>query len=226
MEAVTMRRTARIAGVFYLMDFAFGPALYAIRKFVVSGDAAQTATNIVAHQTLFQLGFAGNLIAIATYVVVTALFYQLFKPVNRTVSLLAAFMSLMGCAVLAVGCVFYLAALPALPAAQQSPTLALMFIKLYAQSFNTSFVFFGCYCLLIGYLIFRSTFMPRILGVGMMLAGLGWGLTFLWPPLVHYLSPYVMLSGVGEAALIVWLLVKGVDSDRWNEQAAASRLAS
>jgi len=208
------------------MDIAFGPALYAIRKFVVLGDAAQTATNIVAHKTLFQLGFAGNLVAIATYVGVTALFYQLFKPVNRTVSLLAAFLGLMGCAVLAVGSVFYLASLPASAAAQQSPTLALMFIRLYAQSFNTSFVFFGFYCLLIGYLIFRSTFMPRILGVGMMLAGLGWGLTFLWPPLVQYLSPYVMLSGVGEAALIVWLLVKGVNSERWNEQAAASRLAS
>ena len=116
-----MRRMARVAGVFYLMDVGFGPALYAIRKFVVSGDAAATASNIVAHQTLFQLGFAGNLIAIVTYVAVTALFYQLFKPVNRTVSLLAAFMSLMGCAVLAVGCVFYLAALPATARLQQPP---------------------------------------------------------------------------------------------------------
>ena len=79
-----MQRLARIAGVFYLMDVAFGPALYAIRKFVVFGDAAQTATNILAHETLFRLGFAGNLVAIATYVVVTALFYQLFKPVNGT----------------------------------------------------------------------------------------------------------------------------------------------
>jgi hypothetical protein len=67
--------------------------------------------------------------------------------------------------------------------------------------------------------------MPRILGVGMMLAGLGW-VTSLWPPLVQYLSPYVMVFGLGEGALIVWLLVKGVDSERWNEQAAASRLAS
>jgi hypothetical protein len=100
-----------------------------------------------------------------------------------------------------------------------------MFIKLYAQSFNTSFVFFGCYCLLIGYLIFRSIFMPRILGVGMMLTGVG-GLTHLWPPVVQYLSPYVMLGGVGEAALIVWLLLKGVNSDRCSEQAAAGRLAS
>jgi hypothetical protein len=220
-----MRRMARIAGVFYLMDAAFGPALYAIRKFVVSGDAAATATNIVAHHTLFQLGFAGNLVAIVTYVGVTALFYQLFKPVNGTVSLLAAFLSLMGCAVLAAGCVFYLAALPAPPRLQQSPAFALMFIKLYAQSFNTSFVFFAFYCLLIGYLIFRSWFMPRILGVGMMLTGFGWLLS-LWPPLVQILSPYVIIFGLGEGALTLWLLVKGVDSDRWKEQAAASRLAS
>ena len=217
-----MRRTARIAGVFYLMNFAFGPALYAIRKFVVSGDPAATATNILAHVTLFRLGFVGNLIATASYVVVTALFYELFKPVNRQVSLVAAFLSLMGCAVLAVGCVFYLASLPTLGPAQQSPTLALMFIKLYAQSFNTSFVFFALYCISIGYLIFRSSFVPRILGVGMALAGLGW-LTHIWPPLV---LPYVLLSGIGEGALMVWLIVAGVNSERWNEQAAASRLAS
>jgi len=160
-----------------------------------------------------------------TYVVVTALFYELFKPVNKTVSLVAAFMSLMGCAVLAVGCVFYVAPLPALARAQQSPALALMFIKLYAQSFNTSFVFFALYNLLIGYLIFRSTFMPRILGVALAFGGLAW-LTFLWPPLAHSLGSYLLLCDVGEGALIVWLLVKGVNSERWNEQAKATRLAS
>jgi hypothetical protein len=220
-----MRRLARIAGVLYLMDFAFGPALYAIRKFVVTSDAAATATNIAAHHTAFQLGFAGNLIAIVTYVAVTALFYQLFKPVNKTVSLVAAFMGLMGCAVLAVGCVFYVAALPAPARLQQSPALVLMFIKLYAQSFNTSFVFFAFYLVLIGYLVFRSLFMPRILGVLLMAGGLGW-LTSLWPPLSAVIAPYVMIFGLGEGALIVWLLVKGVDSEKWNAQAAASRLAS
>jgi hypothetical protein len=220
-----MRRLARIAGVWYLMDFAFGPALYAIRKFVVTSDAAATATNIAAHHTAFQLGFAGNLIAIVTYVAVTALFYQLFKPVNKTVSLVAAFMGLMGCAVLAVGCVFYVAALPAPARLQQSPALVLMFIKLYAQSFNTSFVFFAFYLVLIGYLVFRSLFMPRILGVLLMAGGLGW-LTSLWPPLSAVIAPYVMIFGLGEGALIVWLLVKGVDSEKWNAQAAASRLAS
>lgn len=217
------QQLARLAGVFYLMDVAFGPGMYALRKLVVMSDAAKTATNILAHTTLYQLGFAGNLIAIATYVAVTALFYELFKPVNRTIALLAAFLSLMGCAVLAVGCVFYLAPLLALQSGQAA-ALALLLLKLYGQSFNTSIVFFSLYCLLIGYLIFRSSFMPRILGMGMMLAGLGW-MPFLWPPLTHVLSPYLMLAGLGEGALVVWLLVKGVNSEQWNDEAAAAGLS-
>ena len=218
-----MRRTARIAGAFYMLNLAFGPAFYAIRKYVVTGDAAATAANIASHETLFRLGFAGNTIAIVSYVVVTALFFELFKPVNRTVSLVAAFLSLMGCAVLAVGDIFFLAPLPASAARQQSPALALMFIRLYSQSFYVSIIFFAFYCAVIGYLVFRSTFLPRILGVGMSLAGLSW-LTFLWPPLVDYLSWYRFPLAIGEAALALWLLIAGVNSERWKEQAAASRL--
>ena len=148
---------------------------------------------------------------------------------NRTVSLLAAFFSLTGCAVLGVSCLFYGAPFVVLEGAhylsgftaEQVQALALMFFKLYGQCFGISFVFFGFYCLLIGLLIFRSTFLPRILGAGMMLAGLGW-LTFLSPPLAHYLSPYILLSGIGEAALGVWLLVMGVNAEAWKEQAGAA----
>ena len=84
-------------------------------------------------------------------------------------------------------------------------------------------VFFGLQCLLLGYLIFRSTFLPRILGALMAFAGLGW-LTFLWSPLATYLSPYNLAPGMlGEGLLIVWLLVRGVDVPRWVEQASAAR---
>ena len=80
-------------------------------------------------------------------------------------------------------------------------------------------VFFGFYCLLIGYLIFRSTFLPRILGVLMAFAGLGW-LTFLSPMLANHLSPYIFAPGIlGEGALTLWLLAMGVNAERWNEQA-------
>ena len=159
---------ARIAGVFYLLTFLAGGAALFIRG---------------------GLGLALVLIASVSYVAVTLLFYYIFKLVNRRLSLLAAVLSLMGCAIGVV------------------------------TSLISPLVFFGFYCLLIGYLIFRSTFLPQILGVLMAFAGLGW-LTFLWPPLANSLSPYNMVPGlVGEGALTLWLLVVGVKEQRWNEQA-------
>jgi Domain of unknown function (DUF4386) len=223
------RFKARIAGVFYLLVIL--TALFAEvsrDRLVVPDDAAATATNILAHAPLLRLGFASDLIATACYIVVTAIFYGLFKPVNRSVSLLAAFFSLVGCALGAASCLFHLAPLAVLGGPQylsaftveQLQALALMFLKLRVQTANIGIIFFGFYCLLIGYLIFRSTFLPRILGAGMAFAGLGW-LTFLSPPLANYLFPYILAPGaLGEGALTLWLLVMGVNVQRWTSSPA------
>lgn len=169
------RLKARIAGVFYLITFVTG--VFALVS--VSGR------------------FVANLIATASYIAVTLLLYDLFKPVNRSLSLLAAFFSLVGCTVGALN-LFHLAPFRISP-----------------------LVFFGLYCLLIGYLILRSTFLPRTLGALMAFGGLGW-LTFLSPPLANYLSPYNLGPGIlGEGALTLWLLVVGVNDQRWKEQASA-----
>lgn len=105
---------------------------------------------------------------------------------------------------------------------EQLQALALVFVKFHGQGYNISLVFFGFYCLLIGYLIFRSAFLPRILGVLMAIAGLDW-LTFLSPPLAKYLSPYIVALGLlGEGSLCLWLLVIGVNVQRWKEQASAA----
>jgi hypothetical protein len=129
---------------------------------------------------------------------VTLLFYGLFKPVSWRLSLLAAVVSLLGCV------------LGALNSFQLAPFRI------------NPLVFFGIYCLLIGYLIFRSTFLPRALGALMAFGGLGW-LTFASPSLAKALSPYNLAPGIiGEGALTLWLLVKGVDVPRWKEQAAAA----
>ena len=224
------RLTARIAGVFYLMVFLTAVPVLAGGRLVVSGDAAATATNILAHEALFRLGWAFNLIATACYIVVTALFYDLFKPVNRSVSLTAAFFSVVGCALGALSGVFQLAPLAVLGGAQylsvftveQLQALALLLLKLQAHAYNIGLVFFGFYCILIGYLIFRSLFLPRILGALMVFAGLGW-LTFLSPPLANHLSPYILAPGIlGEGSLTLWLLVIGVNAQRWKEQAGAA----
>jgi len=144
---------------------------------------------------------AVNLISHAFYLAVTLLFYYMFKPVNRSLSLLAAFLSLLGCA---------------------NDVLSLLNLAPYSIS---SLVFFGPYCLLLGYLIFRSTFLPRILGVLMAFAGVGW-LIFM-SPIGNRLSTGLMVLGfVAELSLCLWLLVMGVNVQRWNEQAGVARLRS
>jgi hypothetical protein len=231
MPEASPRPRARITGVVYLIYFLTAVlGEFFLRGMVVSGDAAITANNILAHQPLFRLGLATGLIATACYTAVTALFYDLFKPVNRVLSLLAAFFSLVGCAISAFGSLFQLAPFVVLGGSQylsvfkmeQLRALALMFLELNTQAANIFLVFFGVYCLLIGYLIFRSAFLPRILGVLMSIAGLGW-LTFLSPPLASYLSPYILILGfVVELLLMLWLLVMGVNVQRWKEQASAA----
>ena len=225
------RPRARITGVVYLLYFLTAVfSMLFLKGLVVYGDPASTANNILAHQSLYRLGIATGLIATACYVAVTALFYDLFKPVNKSLSLLAAFISLVGCAILAFASVFQLAPLVVLGGSQylsvfkveQLQAQASLFLELYGQGVSICFVFFGVYCLLIGYLIFKSSFLPRVLGVLMAFAGLGW-LTFLFPPLADYLSPYNLVLGfLAELALMLWLLVMGVDVQRWKEQACAA----
>jgi Domain of unknown function (DUF4386) len=139
-----------------------------------------------------------NLIAHVFYIAVTLLFYYMFRPVSRTLSFLAAIFGLAGCA---------------------NDVLGLFDLAPFKVS---SLVFFGPYCLLIGWLIFRSTFLPRILGVLMILAGVGW-LIFL-SPLADLLSMYLKVLGfVAEASLMLWLIVKGVNVRKWHALATARR---
>jgi len=224
---VRLSPPARIAGLFYLLVFLFNGGLLFIRGgLVISGDAAATASNILAHASRFWLGFTCYLILIACHIAVTALFYELFKPVNRGVSLLAAFFSLMACAAATFSSLFYSAPLVVLQEAphlgafnaEQLQALALMLDKLNLRASNIGSAFFGCYFLLIGYLVFRSAFLPRILGVLMMFGGVSM-LPLLYPPLASSLRPYRALALLGEVSLTLWLLARGVNVERWKEQA-------
>ncbi len=142
------------------------------------------------------LAFALGLVATACYVAVTVIFYYLFKPVNPIVSLVAALFSLAG-----------------------STVGVLDSVHINIVPINI-LVFFGFYCLLIGFLILRSTFLPWILGVLMGIAGLGW-LTFVSSSFAKSLNPYNLIPGiVGEGLLTLWLVACGVNSEHWKEQAA------
>jgi hypothetical protein len=106
--------------------------------------------------------------------------------------------------------------------AEQLQSLALLFLRWREHAFNVFLVFFGFRCALIGYLIYKSTFLPRIIGVLMSFTGLGY-LMLLWPPLVNYVSPFnLVLAAPGELSLVLWLLVVGVHVGRWKEQASAA----
>jgi hypothetical protein len=143
-----------------------------------------------------RLNLAGGFIAVIGMIAVTLLLYGIFKPVNRSLSSFAAFLSLVG--------------------------LTFEALRWQPQGLNIAVVLNGFYCLLIGYLIFRSTFLPRILGALMAIAGFGW-LTFLSPPLAHSLSPYNLASGLlGEGSVMLWLVVMGVNVQRWKEGAKAA----
>jgi len=222
---VSPRSKARIAGLWYLLTFLMG-----VVSSLAGGGIATTVDSIVARQPQFWLGYAADLGVVICYVAVTALFYDLFKPVNRGLSLLAAFFSIVGCAVGAFAHIFHLAAVALLGGAPdlsvfnagQLRVLASMFLQFYNQGFGIAMVFFGCYCLLIGYLIFKSVFLPRVLGVLLAFAGLAC-LTFLIPSLAHALSPYNLATdALAELALTLWLLVMGVNPQRWKEQVKAA----
>jgi hypothetical protein len=200
-------------------------------RLVVFDDAAATAANILAHRSLFQAGFTVYLIEMACNVAVTALFYDLLRPAGRSASLAMAFLGLSGCAIKTLSRLFYVAPLfllsgPQLPTVfdpGQSQALALLFLKINNRGAGMALAFFGFAGILQGYLILRSTFLPRILGVLSALAGVGW-LTFLSPPLGSRLFLYVAsFALIVSAVVILWLLVFGVDEERWKEQARTAR---
>jgi hypothetical protein len=161
------------------------------------------------------------------------LIYQLLKPVNRTVSAVAALMVITCCALQALTSVLYLAPLLILQGGQslsgfstaQAQALAFAFINVNGVAFQLDLVFFGLWCILTGYLIWRSALLPRLLGALLMLDGVGWSL-YLWPPLATFLFPAIaVVAGLAEAPTQVWLIVRGVSNERWNELARRARMS-
>jgi Domain of unknown function (DUF4386) len=224
------RPTARTIGVVYLLYFltsVFGALL--MKGVVVPTDAVATGQNLLAHESLYRSGWEVGLVANAFYIAVTALFYGLLAPVNRSLAMMMAFFSLVGCTVQIFGGMLQLAPLTILGDNQlagaftvaQTRAAALMSFKLYPLVFDISLVLFALFDFLLGYLIYKSTYLPRFIGVWFMIGGVV-GLMFLWPPLATELRFVIIpVGGVAEIVLMLWLIVKGVDVARWREKAGA-----
>ena len=220
----SLRLRARLAGVFYLVTIALGvfAEVFVRGALVVRDDAAATAANILAHGTSYRFGLVADLVMLAAYIVVTLLLYDLLRPVDRNLSLLAAFFRLVGIAVLAVNSLNHLAPLlllgdarfPGGFATDQVQGLALLALRMHARGYVVSGVFFGIYCVLVGYLFFRSRLIPRVVGALMVIGGVAYVLNsfaiFLVPAFAARLPDVTVLGGIAELSLALWLTVKGV----------------
>lgn len=226
---------ARVAGLGYLIIIAAGIfAEFFIRSsLIVANDAAATAGNIAASQSLFRTGIAGDLIMLVCDIVVALALYMLFRQVNRGLSLLAAFFRLVHAAVYGVnllnlvivallaGGAGYLAALQP----SQSDALTMLFLDAHKYGYAIGLVFFGFHCMVLGYLVFKSGFLPRILGVLLLAASIGYLVdsfaNILLPNYADYESVLMLVvfvpAFVAELSLSLWLLLKGVNVSRMRE---------
>jgi hypothetical protein len=221
----------RILAALYLSVILGGiiAQVFIADRLIVRNDAATTAANIIANRSLYRLAFTIFMIEMAAQVVVSILWYDLLKPVNRSIARLAAVFGLTASGIKTMARVFFYAPLILLSGATylsggmttaQVEALAFVFLRINSQAAAVALIFFGFETLLRGWLVFKSEFLPRFLGVISMIGGLGW-LTYLWPPLGSQTFMYVALFAiVSVLATAGWLFIRGVDDAKWRERAA------
>lgn len=225
---------ARIAGLLYLFIIVvagFGE-LFVRDRLIQWGDAAATAKNILSSESLFRVGLAGEMLTCVCDVALAMLLYALLKPVSKNLALLAAFFRLTFVGLYGVSKLFEIAALVALGSADtlkalsppQLQDLAYVSLRVHSLGYGASLLFFGSCCILFGHLIYRSRYLPRLLGILLAIAGYGY-VAFSVAQMVspafaaRVLFPWIIpIAFVAESGLALWLIVKGVDLPKWNER--------
>ncbi|MHA4809520.1 DUF4386 domain-containing protein [Flavitalea flava] len=226
------RTYARIAGVLYLINILAGgiDEAFVRSRLIVSGDSIATAQKIMASQGLFRISIAGDLIMQVTDIPMIMIFYVLLKPVSKNLSLLAMLFNLTQTAILGINKLNLLTTLSLLGSSaylkafepHQLQALGYLYLGLHESGFGIGLIFFGFSCLVTGYLIYKSGYFPRILGIMMAIAGLGYIINsfalILSPAFAGMLFPYILMPAlIGELSFCLWLMVKGVNVARWNE---------
>jgi Domain of unknown function (DUF4386) len=231
------RQLARIAGLLYLINIVLGAFAIGIVPAIigVGPDAEATAHNIQTHELLYRLGLAAHVVVTVTNVPLAVIFYDLFKVVNRRLALLNAFFILVATAIEAAGLLHQFAPLVLLgsgpsasaPAAQLQAVAYVPGSALSGIEYSIHTVFFGFDILCTAYLVLRSTFLPRAIGVLLAIDGLAYLVysftNFLVPGFAGQLVPWIQFPALlGEGSLCLWLLAFGVDVERWNKAASAA----
>ena len=231
--ADSLKKTARIGGILYLIIIVVGlfAEIFVRSKLIVSGDASSTANNIMASEQLWRIGFAGSLIMLVCAIPLALIIYVLLSPVSRNIALLAVFFNLVSIAVEALNNLNSFAALFPLGSSdylkafepQQLHVLAYHSIRMHASGYNISLIFFGMNCFFWGYLIFKSGYFPKILGVLLMVCAVCYVTNsftwFLAPKFAAMLIPGILMPCfIAEVSVCLWLIVKGVNVLKWKEK--------
>src|SRR5215467_11993759 len=237
-RAFSVQRYAKIAGVLLVLSFiggGFGEA-YDPAKLIVANDAAATVENLKVSDYMFRLGFAGYLVEACCDVSLALIFYVLLKPVHKYVSLLAAFLGLIGTATFAAAELFYFAPTLLLRngsylksfTPDQLDALALLSLNLFGLGAVIFTAFYGLGWVLRGYLMFRSGYFPKFLGVLMALAGLGFIVSnFMVVLAPHYNASWLPAFMVpGALLLTVWLLIKGFGHHQYQDRSPTDSRAT
>ena len=234
------QRWARLAGLLYLAIILLGlfGEVYVRGTLVVSGNPAATANGILQSQLLWRAGTASDLLMHVLDVPVIVILYFLLRPVSRTLALLATLINLVQTAVLAANKLNLLVPLFLLDDAgylrafspEQLQVLSYLAIKAHGYGFGIGLIFFGFACLVRGWLIFRSGYFPKPLGVLMFVAGLSYLANsfslLLAPSIAASIFPGVLIPAlVGELSLCLWLIVKGVNIAQWRQRVPSPPLA-
>jgi hypothetical protein len=219
----SINNPGRLAGLLYVLTSIVGFCAmgYVPGKLIVHGDAASTANNILAHETLFRLGIAGNIIGQAGFIFVALALYDLLKGVNRRRSLLMVLLIVVSVPIVFVNELNAIAALVLVRGADflsifektQRDALAMLFLNLHHYGFVVAEIFWGLWLLPLGLLVYRSRFLPRFLGMWLIFAGVGWVLLsltgILLPQYQDQVNRYSQPAFFGEIAFMFWLLVIG-----------------
>jgi len=230
---------ARIGGVLYLIIIAlglFGEAFIRDRL-IVSANPTATAANIMSMESLWRFGIAAELFLLLCAVTLTWILFVLLRPVNGDLALLGVFFNLISIAIEAIIQLNFVAALFPLSnvsylqtfSREQRSILAFLSARLYSYGFGVSLLFFSGYCLVMGYLIFRSAYFPKVLGVLLQIAGLCYATNsfalVLAPEFADRIFFFILLPAfIGELSLALWLSFKGVNAAKWQEKASRSGL--
>jgi hypothetical protein len=219
------RLKAGIAGALYVVVILSAGFAETIGrgKLIVRGDAAATATNILAHEFLYRVGGAADIVNLMCDVALAVILYDLLRPVSRTIALLSSVYRVMGDAVMTVTTLYHLGALIFLAntpylnvfSAEQLKVQAFESIRFHTQAYNIAMVFFGLDCIFLGYLVYKSTFLPRAVGVVLAIGGSCYVVNsftrFIAPTAATHLFPYILWPGlVGEVSVALSLLFVGV----------------